>query len=268
MKPTRLALPALLTLLLLLAHGTAAAQPRDRNAPPTSGNDRMYLSFIEDAAVVGNQWWEVRGEIVEDDDIDARLLRGVVAFQPWRRVELGGTAAFGSTDADPPAPDGSGATDLDVWGKYHLGQTDDKLEVAAGAVLTVPTGDDSEGLGFDAFSLGGFGAIRYRLPEVILAGHAGVRFNEDPEIGGVEGDGETSPMAGVGVIYPHTDRFSIVGEIDIEAERFEGGDTNAQVLGGINWSPTARGVVRAAIAFGLDDGAPDTTVTGGWAWRF
>jgi hypothetical protein len=75
-------------------------------------------------------------------------------------------------------------------------------------------------------------------------------------------------MVGAGVIYPHNDRIGLVAEIDFEGERFDGGDSDARILGGVNWQATSRGVVRGAISFGLTDGAPDTEVIAGWAWRF
>jgi hypothetical protein len=48
--------------------------------------------------------------------VDQNVLRGTVALQPFQNLEMGGRIGFGSTDAPGDLPEGSGATDLDLWG--------------------------------------------------------------------------------------------------------------------------------------------------------
>jgi hypothetical protein len=192
----------------------------------------------------------------------------VVALQPWQQVEVGGRVGFGSTDLPPGLDDGSGATDLDLWGKYYLGGGTD-TEFAVGGVVTVPTGDESEGLGADAFSISGFGALRYRMAIGILTANAGVRMNGDGQVfGSAELDGQVSGQLGVGWLWPWTDAVTFVGELDYESERFDGAEDDTRALAGINWGVGNRGQLRGAVAFGLSDGSPDSQIIAGYAYSF
>lgn len=260
MSTFRRAIPSVLA-VILLASLPAAAQA------PTSGSDRLFLSFFEDATVIESQWWEGQGEYADYDNFDTLLIRGTAAFQIRKDVEVGGRVGFGSSDSDF-FMDGSGATDLDLYGKYYFGAQGGKTEYAAGAVVTIPTGDDSVGLGFDAFGAGAFGSARYRLEGAILTGNVGLRFNGDARVLGVDLDGEISPFAGFGYIRPLSDEVTFVGEVRFETERFDRGESDVRVLGGINLRSFNRGMLRAAVGVGLDDGAPDVQFIVGYAHTF
>jgi hypothetical protein len=228
----------------------------------------LFLAFADDAALVENQWWEGQAEFSDYDGFDTKILRGVVAFQVARDVEVGGRVGFGDTDVSGPGG-GSGATDLDLWGKYYLGQAAGATEFAVGGILTVPTGDDTAGLGLDAFSLAAFGALRHRMNRAILAAHAGVRLNGDGSfLGSPELEGKASAIVGAGWIVPVSDQVSFVAELNLESKRFEGGDTDARLLGGVNWRIANQGTVRGAVSVGLDDGAPDTQLIGAYVYSF
>lgn len=253
---------SLLALALLLVFS-----PRNASAQ-TSSSDRLFLAFIEDAAVVQHQWWEGQLEYLNGEgSVDALVLRGVAAFQPWENIELGGRVGFGETD-NSGGPDGSGATDLDLWGKYYFGASSNNLEFAVGATATVPTGDDAVGLGTDAFALSAFGALRYRTSNMIFTGNVGTRYNEDGMTFGVDQEGNTSVFLGAGVIFPLSDQVSAVGEAHFETERFDGAEADTRVLGGLNWRPFNRGIVRVALAIGLSDGSPDGQALLGYATQF
>jgi hypothetical protein len=258
--------------VMMLAVPVAVQAQSGNPAPATSGTDRLFLAFVEDAAVVGNQWWEGQLEFTDGEAVDLLLARGVVAVQPWDNVELGARIGFGNSDTPAGVADGTGATDLDAWGKYYLGKSDELTEFAVGGLLTVPTGDDGAGLGTDAFSVAAFGAMRHRFPRAILSIHAGLRFNGDGNIFSgasmIDLDGKTSPSFGVGLIYPRSDQVSFVGEAQFEGERFEGGDSDLRILGGVNWRVRNRGAVRGALAIGLTDGAPDAQFIAGYVFSF
>jgi len=258
----------IVTVALICCSSLALAQSGS-SPKPTSSSDRLFLAFAEDATVVDRQWWEGQLETADWDDFDANVIRGVVAFQPWIDFEVGGRIGFGDTDASGGGLDGSGATDLDVWGKYHLGGGDE-TEFAVGGVVTVPTGDESAGLGSDAFGVSAFGAMRHRLNKAIITAHAGVQFNGSGRRFGeiADRDGETAPMVGVGVILPFSDRFTGVGEVEFRDGRLEGDDDNTRALVGINWRPGGRGIFRAALGVGLSDGAPDFQALIGYAAQF
>lgn len=240
----------------------------DTSARATSSSDRLFLGFIPEAAVAQNQWWEGQFEYADHSSMDVILLRGVVAFQPWQRWEMGARVGFGNTDTPAGVSDGTGATDLDAWAKYFLGKSGDATEFAAGGMMTIPTGDDAAGLGRDSFSLGAFGSLRHRFERFILSVHAGVRFNGDGQVFEAELNGKTSPIVGVGMIFPQSDRITFVAEANFEGSRFDGADSDVRVLGGLNWRVHNRGMFRGAIALGLTDGAPDAQLIAAYAWTF
>jgi hypothetical protein len=259
----------LIALVVFLCCGSLVLAQSGSGSRPTSGSDRLFLAFAEDATVVDSQWWEAQVGTADWDSFDANVIEGVAAFQPWIDFEVGGRVGFGDTDADGSSRDGSGATDLDIWGKYHLGGSD-VTEFAVGGVITVPTGDETAGLGSDAFGGSAFGAVRHRLNQAILAAHLGLQLNGDGRRFGQtrDRDGETALQAGVGVILPFSDNLGGVGEVVFRDGRLDGDDDDTRVLAGINWRPGGRGIFRAALGAGLSDGAPDFQALLGYAAQF
>jgi len=249
----------------------ALAQAGSGSSPPSS-QDRLFLAFIEDATLAQNQWWEGQIEIsdgleVPGGDLDAFTVRGIVAFQPWIDVELGVRVGFGNTDGPV---DGSGATDLEAWGKYLLESQSQNVQFAFGGVVTIPTGDETAGLGEDSFGGSAFGTIRYRLDRLILSGHLGVQFNGAGRQFGqtVDRDGETALQLGAGLIYPFSGSVSGIAEISFDGGRLEDSDDDLRLLGGVNWRIGGRSTLRGALTFGLDDGAPDAQILLSYAAQF
>lgn len=260
------------TLSLVLALTATGALAADPGAAST-WTDRLFLSFAEDATVAQKQWWE--GRLVYEDgssDLpwDRTIVQAQAALTPIRNLEFGGRVGFGSTDAPGGIPDGSGATDFDIWAKY-LFPNRGGFELAVGGLATVPTGDETAGLGADAFSLKAFGALRYPLTKGVFTANVGIRTNGDGRLGPPSApdlDGKTSVSAGVGVILPFSSQVAVIGEASMETERFDGLDSDVRVLAGVNWRPASRGVVRAAAGLGLTDGAPDVQIVAGYALAF
>ena len=270
---------ALSTALILLpgstlAQETEVVEQSDIPAPTTSktntsSQDRLFINFIEDAMVVDVQWWEGWLQYDDADFIKRAVLFGRAAFQPWDNVEVGGSIGFGSTDTSGGLNDGTGATDVKLWGKYFWNLDHDRTEVSAGGILTIPSGDDSVGLGYDAWGLKGFGAVRYRLKPAVITGTLGLEFNSNGRTLGFDTrDGEIAYSLGVGVIAPWGEAFSWVGELSWKSERFDGADNDTQLLGGINLRLSNRSFLRPALAFGLQDGAPDFRAIVGYAYSF
>ena len=269
-----------LTIVLALLPGTTLAQETETvetseipatttSTTNTSSHDRLYINFIEDAMVVDEQWWEGWLQYDDADYVKRTILFGRAAFQPWDSVEVGASIGFGSTDISGSGNDGTGATDLNLWGKYFWNLNNDRVEVSAGGIVTIPSGDDSVGLGFDAWGLKGFGAARYRLKPAVITGTFGLQFNSDGRtLDSPTFDGQIAYSLGVGVIAPWGESFSWVGELTWKSERFDGADNNTQLLGGINLRLSSRGFLRPALAFGLQDGAPDLQVLVGYAYSF
>jgi len=235
----------------------------------TSSQDRLYINFIEDAMVVDEQWWEGWLQYDDADVVKRTILFGRAAFQPWEDVEIGASIGFGNTDTSGGLNEGTGATDLNLWGKYFWNLNNDRTELTAGGIVTIPSGDDSVGLGFDSWALKGFGAVRYRLKPAVITGTVGLQFNssgrtlDSPTL-----DGEIAYSLGVGVLAPWSESFSWVGELTWKSERFDGANNNTQLLGGINLRLSSRGLLRPALAFGLQDGAPDLSILVGYAYSF
>ena len=175
---------------------------------------------------------------------------------------------FGTTDASSGLPDGSGATDLDLWGKWRVGSSSADTDISVGAELTVPTGDDTAGLGTDAFAVSLFGALRQQMQNSVLVAYAGVQFNDDGRMSGVRLKGRTAGLMGAAVMVPLANAITFVGEANLVTERFDDTDSDFAIRGGINWHVTDRGVVRTALEVGITDGAPDWQYFAGYAHTF
>jgi hypothetical protein len=252
----------------------AAAAPAtpapNKPAAPAGFSDRLFLSFAQDAALVPSQWWEAQAEYSDGKNTDPNIftVRGVVAFRPVKTLEVGGNVGFGNASATPPIPGGSGATDLDAYAKWVFPDAATNTDFDAGILLTVPTGDDTAGLGYNSFSSQLFGAVRYRLEQVVIGANLGVRYNADGDYQGVPLNGKASFDLAFSALFPLANRVSLVGEFRYETERFADIGANTQLLAGINWRAFGRGMFRGAVAGGLTDGAPNYRLLLSYAYTF
>jgi len=257
----------------------AAAQTATQTAPPPApapvsnaaafSQDRLFLqSFEFDGAIVQGQWWEGDAVYTDAHDFNTFTVDFLVALQMMDQLEVGGRVGFGSSDTSGGLENGTGATDLDVWGKWRLGTSSPDTDISVGAEVTVPTGDDSVGLGTDAFALTFFGALREQMQNSVLTAYAGIQFNDNGQIFGTNLEGTTAGLMGVAILLPLTDTITFVGEANLTTERFEGADSDFSITGGINWHLTDRGIFRAALDLGLTDGANDGALLAGYAYTF
>jgi len=274
--------PALLLAAIAAAASAGfAADPEPTPAPapdaPAAGSaatgfsDRLFLAFFQEAALVPSQWWEGQIEYIDGSDdipVNVLLLRGVVAFHPVKSLEVGGRVGFGTTHAEGTLPDGTGATDLDIYGKWVFADAVENTDFSVGASFIVPTGDDTAGLGFNSFAAQAFGGVRYRMQNIVLGGHVGVRANGDGQFQGSDLPGTVSFELGASALFLLASEVSIVGEVQFESERFENVDSATQLLVGVNWMAFKRGMFRGAIAGGLTDGAPKFRALVGYAYTF
>ncbi len=260
----------------------ADAEPVPENRTPRAESsgiaDRLFLAFSQDAVMVNSQWWEGQIEFADGSTgipVDVLLVRANVAFRPWKSLEVGGRVGFGKSSSPGPN-DGTGATDLDVYGKWVWADAVSNTDFTAGLLFTVPTGDDTAGLGYNAFSTQAFGGVRYRLENVVLGGHVGFRHNGSGKFQSVDLAGKNSFELGVSALFPLANQVSFVGEAQYESARFDnpslissvGDDAALQVLAGVNWTAFRRGTLRGAIAGGLTDGAPNFRVLVGYSFNF
>lgn len=235
------------------------------------GSDRLFLSFVEDTAMVDRYRWEATLELSDSSAGDLRVSRALAAFQlgDLPRVEFGARMGLAGLDGARGVPDAAGPTDLDLWAKLFVGpRWSPHAEFSVGTLVTLPTGDEATGTSFDALRSKLFGSMRYHLPRFTLSAHAGLRFNEDSDLGRFGLDGRTAPALGVGILAPLRDTLTVVGEAVYEGERFDGGEADARLLAGVNWRPLPYGVVRIALAGGLTDGAPDSQLLLGFSIDF
>ena len=234
-------------------------------------SNRLFISFFQQSALVPSQWWEGQVEYDDGSDdipVDIFLVRGVVAFHPIKTLEVGGRVGFASSEAPPGQSDGSGATDLEAYGKWVFLDVFEDTSFAAGVVATVPTGDDSVGLGFNSFASEAFGSVAHAFGDVIVGGNVGFRWNGDGEIQGVDLHGKTSFKFAGSAIFPLAHRVSLVAEALFETDRFEEIDSTAEILAGVNWRAFSRGTFRAAVSAGVASGSHDYRVILGYVFAF
>ena len=267
------------------AFGADATPAPTAPAPPAASSemsDRLFLAFAQDAALVKSQWWE--GQLQYSDasksiPVDAFVFRGVVAFRPIKNLEVGGNFGIGDTSASGNRPDGFGATDLQVYGKWVFPNIASNTDIAAGLILTIPTGDDTVGLGFNSFASQAFGSVRYKLNKsVVLGGHLGLGINGDGKFQGYDLNGQFSYEVGFSALFPLANQVSLVAEALAQTSRFDnnnpgpnnliGAETATQVLGGINWRAFGRGMFRGAVTIGVTEGSPDFSALVSYAYTF
>ena len=245
----------------------AAPEPRTIGTSPR-GPDRLFLSFVEDPAVVERARFEIQADFADFESGDSLTARGTaaVSFPGLPRVELGLRAGYSETDIG--AFDDSGVTDTELWAKFLLrrwGNGD--VDLSTGVLMTLPTGDEDVGLGRDAMQSKLFVAASHLRPSAVFVWNIGVGASEHGEIAGRSLDGAISASAGVGVLVPVTQSVSLTFEANYEDERFDGLESRSDVLFGANWRGR-RSVLRAALAGGLEDSSPDLVVLAGYAYEF
>ena len=233
------------------------------------GSDRLMLAFVEDAVLVQRQRWEFQTELADFDDADLTVARaiGVFQFERLDGVEFGATIGLGSLETS--ISDDSGLTDLDAWFKFDLINRDDgSMDLSVGTRVTLPVGDEDSGVGQDGLRSEFFGAMRRPMPWGTFSAHAGVWLNEDGKVAGVSRDGQVAPTVGAAVLASVSPDVVLFGEVRVEGERFEHGDTDARLLAGANWRLLELLTLRVGLGFGLTDGAPDGQLLVGFSADF
>ena len=81
--------PILITLVVLTCCGSLALAQDSSGTRPTSGSDRLFLAFAEDATLVDRQWWEGRVETANAMLGRPYTVRGAVTRGEARGRELG-----------------------------------------------------------------------------------------------------------------------------------------------------------------------------------
>lgn len=255
-----------------LIHDVTLPLPVDTGPPENARQegppDRFFLSFVEDPALAHYRHYEVQADYADFDFGDRTLLRGIVAMQfaGVPRVEVGARGGVVRLDIDGLA-DESGPTDLDVWGKFQLWRSADaRIDLAVGAIATLPLGDEGKGLGGDAFQSKLFFSTSCSWERAVLVAHAGVATAEDGAAFGAALDGKIAGAAGVGVLVPFAPGVTAVFEANYEGERFADVDADANALAGVNWRLRPHGTLRLAASVGLGERADLAQIVVGYAF--
>lgn len=182
------------------------------------------------------------------------------------KIELQASLRYISASTETAQGDQSesGLSDLGVAGRYNV-YDQNQTNISVGGMLTLPIG--SEDVGESNLNFGAFGAIRHSLQSgLVLAGTLGLIFQETEEINFTTGKKETEHDSylniGLGGIYPLNPQLNLIGELVIwsEGEYMLLSCGTDYLLG--------NGRLRGALGLGLDDGAPDFMLIGGYQISF
>lgn len=229
-------------------------------APLLAQEPALLQSFVYDAVIPSQGIVEGGGLYVKYNDWDVSemifAVRGGWAFN--EKMALYAQLAHVRID-DNFMDATNGLSDIGLFGRYQFSDNG-KTQFAAGPFVTLPVG--SEDVGQSNFNYGAFGAVRHKLNGgITLTGNLGIEFVEFTTWeNGKEGTThESGLMMGAGVIYPLSGGLVLMAEWSMR-DKFD-----YAVLNGAIQYPLGPGALRAGVGFGVDDGAPDLLIAGGYA---
>lgn len=255
----------------------APAQAQPASAGRVTSENRLFLRFVEDAALVPSYWLEGQARFQQNTAALVPGARGpageaslltvgpVFAMNVVEDFEFGARIATAFRDPERGGSD-AGLTDLDLWGKISV--VTDPVKVALGILVTAPTGDEDKALGTGETNVEFFGGIRKDFSSLTIAGNAGVRINQDPDIDGLQLEGKNSLLAGAAVLFPAGRNLVLSVEYALETERIDGLKNDSRLFGGFEYRQHQSFLIRGGLGGGLSDGAPDFEATGSAVWLF
>ena len=244
---------ALLSISLLLITPAAAQERTSAAYTGTSDLDdvRPFQAWVTDA--VFTRGIDIEPQLQQQDFDGASILIAGARAAVWTTddLELGGNWGFASVD--PDGGDGeTGLRDLGLYGRYRI-PVDPAWDVAVGGEFSLPVGDEDVGGG--SFDFRGFGALRYDLDgNLTLIASGGLESIERFD------DRELGLFLGGGTIVPLTEEVALITELNMSTA-----SDAAQITGGVDFELPPGGHLRAALALGLDDDAPNWELIFGFA---
>lgn len=227
-------------------------------------NVHLFQSYFYDAPIAKAGYGQ-GGLMFANSDYANSFSLGVMGGYPINeKIEVGTQLHFLNISPDK-GDSQSGISDLGVYGRYNV-FSQDKTNISAGAMLTLPIG--SEDVLQGNLNFGGFGAIRHTLSnDMVLVGTLGLMFFEKTEYefnpNTFQSEKKTSYDSylniGAGLVYAVNNQLNIVGELTIQSE----GDY--MLLSGGGDYVLGNGRLRGELGIGLDDGAPDILLMGGYS---
>lgn len=219
-------------------------------------NVHLFQSYFFDAPITKAGYGQ--GALIFADYDKWNLFSlGVMGGYPINeKIEVGAQLHYLNSSPDQ-GDSQSGISDLDVYGRYNV-FNQDKTNISAGGKITLPIG--SEDVGQGNLNFGGFGSIRHILNNnMVLVGTLGLIFYEKTDQSEKKTSYDSYLNIGGGLVYAVNSQFNIVGELTIQSE----GDYML-LSGGVDYV-LGSGRLRGGLGIGLDDGAPDILLMGGYA---
>lgn len=214
-------------------------------------NVHLFQSYFYDAPVAQTGYGE-GGLLFADYDYVNSFNLGVMGGYPINeKIEVG--TQFYYVNYSPDKGNGqSGISDLGAFGRYNI-YNEKQTNISTGAMLTLPIG--SEDVGHGDFNFGAYGAIRHSLQnKMALVGTVGLFFIEN-----INDKRDSFLLIGFGTIYPVNPQLNIIGELHIWSEN------DYMLLSGGADYVLGNGRLRGALGLGLDNGAPDIMLMGGYS---
>lgn len=257
---------------------TSAAKPGATSSEKP--NLRFFQQFITDAAIVDKQWYGIEfrwqnGAVPPIESADGILLTPTIAINPVKNLEVGGMVSFIDYELDhdivrpgtsDPFSGDSGLGDLTAWGKYRI--LNGPVTFSAGALLTLPTGSEDEGLGTGEVTPGVFASFRAKAGDGYFMGNAAMRIFSDATILNIDFDGQTSAFLGGGYIWEAYEGWVFSGELTVESEHYDELNSDFRATAGVQYVGFKHHYLRGATSIGLTDGAPDFELILGYAYSY
>lgn len=239
-------------------------------AQNTMDDVHLFQTFFKDATITKVPYGEGGLKIASYDNLSTVSLgvQGGYAINP--KLEVGARLQFENWNPEG-ADSQSGISDILVSGRYLVVEPGkSKVVATAGGYITLPVGSDKIGGG--KFNLGAFGAGRLPLENgIVITGCFGFDLleTETTEFNVSKGkiekktEHEFSILIGAGGIYQLNEQLHLIGELNIQTEA-----EYIMLSGGADYKLDMGGRVRGALGLGLDDGAPDFQLMGGFFYSF
>ena len=244
--------------LFIVAIGLLAAQLSWAQSN-TKDDVRFFEHFFNDAAVVTSTYVEGVAAYGDYDAGSSFVLGAQGGIPVSDRLDAGARWAFANRDWDYGGSE-SGLTDIELWGRYQLNSVS-AANVTVGGALTLPVG--KEEVGGDNFDLGGFLAARMPLDNgIVIMGSTGLNLVEMSDRYGGSDRGLSLHLGG-GAIFALNPQTHLTAEIGIDTK-----EDYFALTGGMDHALSATSRLRAALVVGLDDGAPDFGLQGGFLVSF
>lgn len=243
-----------------MAASTVAAQENTESV-------NLVQTFFQDATITPRSFGEVFFQYATyEGDLSSIEVALQGAFPLSPKVQLSGGVGFRNFSANNNSE--GGISDIAASLRYKV--VEGPTAIAVGGLLTLPVG--SEDIGEGSLDFGFFGSLRHPLPsKIVLTGSLGLQFFEkkilkyNPATFRFEEDSEydNSLLIAGGLIYPMPSGLSFIGELNIQTE----GDY-ILLSGGLDYALQSGGRLRGALGIGLDDGAPNFVLRGGYYLGF